>query len=108
MLSDTYATDSSSVLVSSLCMNCWDDTNSSRGFRRVVTIRYGGVTSCRKSTTNRRGASGDGVIGHSMNRVEQKGWMHRERKRESESGGERESEKVEIRCSTAHHTRLRD
>lgn len=53
MLLETKATESLSVLVSSLCMNCWDDTNSSRGFRRVVTMRYGGVTSCRKSAENK-------------------------------------------------------
>ena len=54
MLSETKTAESSSVLVSSLCMNCWDDTNSSRGFRSVVTMRYGAVTWCRKSEKKKR------------------------------------------------------
>lgn len=37
----TQAVAASSVSVSSRCMNCWADTNSSRGFRSVVIITYG-------------------------------------------------------------------
>ncbi len=44
MLADTKAAESARVLVSALCMNCWEETNNSRGLRSVVTIRYGGVT----------------------------------------------------------------
>lgn len=71
MLSETKTAESSSVLVSSLCMNCWDDTNSSRGFRSVVTMRYGGVTWCRKSEKKKKDRHrSEGVTEHKTWNIE--------------------------------------
>ncbi len=51
MLADTKAAESARVLVSALFLNCREETNNSRGFRRVVTMRYGWVTYRRKSAS---------------------------------------------------------